>query len=349
MDFSNLKSMVVVLVGFLLPIAVFAQGGRPAIGIQYYGINLPQASFAPKKIPGIPEKDYKWPTIQDINLYADLGMNVIRVAFVWERMQPQLYGSLVASELKSLDAIVDHAERISVTVVLDVHNYGYFQGQVVGDAAVSADALADLWRRLAERYRSRPKVAFGIMNEPSRQDAAKWVEIQQKSIDAIRRAGARQLILVTGTNYSGAHSWFKKKGEMSNAEALIKVKDPASNYMVEVHQYFDIDSSGTRPECVSASVGVERLKAFTEWLRQTGKRGFLGEFGASKHPTCIAALRETMRYLNSNKDVWGGWTYWAAAAWFGDYIFNVYPPDPVKYPQIPVLVEAVRLHRSNID
>lgn len=342
MEFSYLKNLLWVFALVFAPLWVMGAEQTTPAAIYYRGINLPQAAFASQNIPGIPNKDYKWPTAHDIDLYADMGFNLIRVAFLWERMQPKLYSPLTKAELASLDAVIDHAEDRKLTVLLDVHNFGHYRGIPIGAEEVNAEALANLWKRLAERYKKRPHVAFGIMNEPFKQAPLAWAIAQQKSIDAIRAAGANQLILLSGTSYSGAHSWLKSRGDASNADVFSVVNDPANNYMIEVHQYFDSNSSGTHLECVSEDVGKERLLEFTKWLRKTGQRGFLGEFGASKDPVCVEALRRTLGFMAENSDVWGGWAYWAAAAWFGNYMFNIYPPDADKYPQVPVLKQALQ-------
>jgi endoglucanase len=32
----------------------------------------------------------------------------------------------------------------------------------------------------------------------------------------------------------------------------------------------------------------------------------------------LAALDQTLKYISENSDVWIGWTFWAAGAWWGD-------------------------------
>ena len=54
----------------------------------------------------------------------------------------------------------------------------------------------------------------------------------------------------------------------------------------EMHQYLDSDGSGTSDQCVSSTIGAERLQAATQWLQQTGYKGFLGEIGAGSNRTC---------------------------------------------------------------
>jgi len=306
------------------------------------GVNLANAGFGGKVRPGVHGVNYLWPKPDDIDLYAGLGANAFRIAFLWERMQPKLFGPLDEAEAGRLDALVKRGDEKGVTVILDVHNYAAYYDQLIGSADVPNDAFFDLWRRLAVRYKDHPSVAFGLMNEPNKHKAADWAPLAEGALAAIRQAGARQLVLVPGTKWSGAHAWLAKDGALSNAEALGGLKDPARNFVFEVHQYFDANTSGTNASCVSATIGVERLKAFTEWARKTGNKGFLGEFGASKDPVCMEALKNTLQYMADNADVWKGWTYWAAAPWFGNYMFNVYPPDPARFPQIEILKQAMQ-------
>jgi endoglucanase len=90
------------------------------------------------------------------------------------------------------------------------------------------------------------------------------------------------------------------------------ITDPANNYAFEVHQYLDDNSSGQSGTCVSATIGSQRLVAFTAWLKRNNKKGFLGEFGGANNPTCEAAIYDMLNYMQANRDVWLGWTWWAA-------------------------------------
>ena len=42
-------------------------------------------------------------------------------------------------------------------------------------------------------------------------------------------------------------------------------------------------------------------------------------------------------YMNENADVWQGWTYWAAGAWWGDYPMSIEPKAGVDREQMGVL------------
>jgi endoglucanase len=113
--------------------------------------------------------------------------------------------------------------------------------------------------------------------------------------------------------------------------------DPLDNLAIEFHQYFDSDSSGTSTDCVRAQIGVERLSKATAWLRKQGLRGFMGELATANNPVCTETLKHTLNYMLEHSDVWMGWTWWAAGAWWGNYPFSISPKDGEDKPQMATL------------
>jgi endoglucanase len=326
----------------MLPMLAVAQDAR---GVRYAGVNLAGAEFNSSKKPGTLFKDYTYPSESDYAYFASRGMNAIRLPLLWERLQPQANSELDAAQLSLLRTAVERAKAKKMVVVLDVHNYAKYGGVRLGGSEVPVAVLADLWRRLADEFKNDDSVIFGLMNEPNGIGATEWADAAQAAINAIRAAGANNLVLVPGTAYSGAHSWNGTwYGGTSNADALLKIADPANRIAFEAHQYLDADFSGTSGECVSEDIGVRKLNVFTTWLREHGKRGFLGEFGASSNATCMAALRQMLEHMESNDDVWLGWTYWAAGAWWpAAYPFNVQPgKDGLEKPQMTVLTPMAK-------
>ncbi len=59
---------------------------------------------------------------------------------------------------------------------------------------------------------------------------------------------------------------------------LGSLTDSENKLVYEMHQYLDSDGSGTSATCVSATIGSERLKAATQWLKTNKKLAILGEF-----------------------------------------------------------------------
>ena len=114
------------------------------------------------------------------------------------------------------------------------------------------------------------------MNEPHDMSTELWLEDANVAIQAIRRAGAHNLLLVPGNAWTGGHSWTHDWYGTPNAEVMLGIADSLDNYAYEIHQYLDSDYSGTSPECITAAEASEKLIDFTNWAKENGKRAFLG-------------------------------------------------------------------------
>lgn len=316
-----------------LALSVLApQTGAGAVSLT--GINLAGGEFG--GLLSVYGKGYIYPDDAQMRAFRDRGMNVFRVPVRWERLQPVLGAPLDAVEMARLDHVIASATGMGVSVILDVHNYARYARQPLGSPGVPTASLRDLWVRLASHYRGNERVIFGLMNEPVKIGAAEWAAIAGDTVRGIRGTGARNLILVPGTNWSGAHSWTKSIGAgASNGDAMAGFNDPGHNMAFDFHQYFDANSSGTSGFCVTPQQAEARLAVATTWLRATGNRGMLTEFGIGQSPDCAVVLTTALRHMATNHE-WLGWTIWASSAWFGTYKFNLYP-FPTPPPQLEVL------------
>jgi endoglucanase len=308
--------------------------------VQFKGVNLASAEFGENSLPGVYGTDYVYPEPNgNTNYFVQKGMNVFRLPFKWERLQNSAGGALNSVELTRLKNNVNYiTNNMNSFVLLDPHNYARYYGKSIGSAVAGAPSsaqFADFWIKLANEFKGNAKVMFGLMNEPYSFDSEKWAQIAQQAINAIRSTGADQLILVPGTRWTGAHSWFTSGGDSgkSNADALISIQD--SNFAFEFHQYFDSDFSGTNAQCRSPNTDVvNRMHTLTNWLKTNNKRGFLGEFGAGNNPLCNEAANNVLNHLEANNDVWMGWTWWAAGPWWGNYFMSLEPKSGVDAPQM---------------
>jgi endoglucanase len=299
---------------------------------RYGGVNLSGPELG-SVVPGKNFTNYIFPSHALIDYYASKKMNIVRLPFRWLRLQPAASAPFDTGYLALLDDVVTYATGKGVAVLLDVHDYGRFDGGILGDA-VPAAVFADLWSKLAAHYKANAKVFFGLMNEPHDQPLDKWLVAVNAAIAAIRGTGAKNLITVPGTAWTGAHSWVSS----GNAATMLGVVDSGNNYVFEVHQYLDGNSSGTSDACVSATVGSQRLAAFTAWAKAHGKRAILGEFGGGRNTTCYSALDDQLTYMDNNPDVWLGWTYWAGGPWWpATYPFALDPVDGQDRPQMATL------------
>ena len=303
--------------------------------LSWRGVSLAGAEFGESKLPGSYGADYIYPANESVGYYKAKGMNLVRVPFRWERLQPQLNQDFDAAELARLKSLVDAAAAHGVDVLLDPHNYARYRGEIVGSDAVPHTAFADFWRRLALQFKDNPHILFGLMNEPHSMATETWVAAANAGIAAIRGTGASNVITVPGNGWTGAHSWSQNFYGTPNAQAMLNVTDSGNKLLFEVHQYLDGDSSGQSATCVSPTIGVERLRDFTGWLKANGKRGLLGEFAGGDNDTCRQAVSATLQYMKDNGDQWAGWVWWAGGPWWpADYIYDIEPKAGSDRPQM---------------
>ena len=140
----------------------------------------------------------------------------------------------------------------------------------------------------------------------------------QTVIDAIRGAGAKQLILVPNSRGSDVDHWGKyaPNGGSLDSVAALSITDKANNIAFDMHAYQDNPASPTSY--------VDLVTPVTQWAIKHRKRLFLSECGvvngAANGPSAISNL---LSYLNAHRSVWVGWTAWNLAPYnltqAGDY------------------------------
>ena len=300
------------------------------------GINLAGAEFG--KVGEAYGKGYLYPSSQTIAYFADKGFTAVRLPFLWERLQPRLYKEFNVAEAKRLLQSIDRIRLKGMVAIVDPHNYARYGDKLIGSEEVPQSAFADFWRRLAVLLSSREDVVFGLMNEPYDISAEDWLSAANSAIAAIRQTGAGNLVLVPGTAWTGAHSWAGGDYGTPNASVMLDVVDSANHFAYEVHQYLDSDFSGKNDECSRAADAVKAIGDFGTWLREHGRRGFLGEFAVPMAAACQPALQDMVSAVEQSTDVWLGWSYWAGGDWWTpDEPLNIQPVKGSDRPQMQTL------------
>jgi len=347
----KLTASINIIIIFAIVVLVVAQFQSPTWGKKWVflvGVNIAGAEFSNDLIPGTFGQDYIYPEPSSIDYYASKGMNVIRVPVLWERLQRDLGARLDEPEMRRVDAVVSYAASKRMKIVIDVHNYAEYSKAVIGSKRTPVDALGQLWRQIAARYKNNDFVIFGLMNEPTGLPTETWLKAANIAISDIRKTGAKNLILVPGNGWSSARDWMSAIYGTPNSEVMLNVTDPADNFVYDVHQYFNKDFTGSKPDCQSVEIGVKSLTPFTQWARKHRKRGFLGEFGAGSDQTCLDTLDRVLKFMAANSDVWLGWTYWAGGTWWPkDYFTNIEPLDKKDRPQMSILKRYIK--DKNVD
>lgn len=331
------RKLTGLVLGMILTLLAPVAGHARCDGNQILkGVNLAGAEFNGEQLPGVLFKNYIYPSPDEIAYFSAQGANTIRLPFLWERIQPVLFGELAPAELQQIAATVALAKASNMCVILDVHNYGTYRGKPIGSPQVPVQAFVNLWTRLASRFDDAAVTAFGLMNEPAHISVDQWAAAAQQTVLALRKQRRPNLILVAGGRWSGVHDWFSVSNGVSNATAFATFQDPDKRTLIEVHQYADANYSGTGQQCIAASHFAPMFANIATWATTHGQRLFLGEFGVPANPACLAAL-EAMLAQTTNLAVWRGWTYWAAGQWWGDYPLSVAQKNGQHAPQMAVI------------
>lgn len=230
--------------------------------------------------------------------------------------------TLDSTYLGKLKKTVNYITENGASAVLDLHNYGRYNGAII----TSTDNFKTFWKNLAAEFKDNENVIFDTNNEFHDMDQDLVLSLNQAAIDGIRAAGATsQYIFVEGNMWTGAWHW------VGTNENLADLTDPQDKIIYEMHQYLDSDGSGTSETCVSETIGAERLATATEWLRANNKLGFLGEFAGGPNAVCKEAVTGLLDFLVENSDVWTGASWWAAGPWWDQYMYSFEPPSGKAY------------------
>lgn len=289
----------------------------------------------------------------------DKGLNAFRLPVSWQYvLNSKLGGPLDPTKFATYNSLVQGCINSGAAMcIIDIHNYGRWNGKVVGQGGPSNADFASLWSQLATHYRSSPQVAFGIMNEPvsfqthvsprvatdNQQhdlNIPTWGDSVQAAVTAIRAAGATsQTIFLPGSNYSSAGNFVKNSA--STLSKIVNLDGSNNNLIFDVHQYLDASYSGTSTEC--AHNNVAEFKSLASWLRSNGRQAMLTETGGGgSADSCLAKLCEQFDVLNDNSDVYLGWTAWSAGSFKTTYKLALTPTlDGESWTDVPLLTQCV--------
>ncbi|AVS76392.1 transposase [Paracidovorax cattleyae] len=174
------------------------------------------------------------------------------------------------------------------------------------------DGLPDLWSRIVQRLRDHPAVfGWGLMNEPhtgKEKNAdgtpfdmrAHWLRIATRAAARIFDFDRRHFVFICGNEYASARLWPKV------SDGLSAIPDPHGLIVYEAHNYLDSGGKGggawlNPKERVAPDTGEKMVTPFVEWLKDNGKRGFLGEHGYPEgNASAEIATRRMLQLLQRN-------------------------------------------------
>ena len=309
------------------------------------GVSLAGAEFGTHQSefsnenPGNYGTDYTFPTVDTIQYFSKAGVDLVRLPFRWERIQPTLGGELDSLHLHRLRKVARASKESGMFVILDLHNYGRYRLEengivreyiidqsVDGRVPVSRAHFVDLWKRLTLAFRGdRSVVGYGLMNEPHDMGGSDWKAISQAAVDEIRKYDRETAVVVAGDDWSSAERFWTANGSKA------WIRDPSNYVVYEAHCYFDSDASGKYPNSFNSEKsadpeitnrGVQRVMPFLDWCHENGVRGLIGEYGTPRDPHWGDVTTE---FLTACKKARVAVCYWAAGEWWGDYPLSIQP------------------------
>lgn len=319
-------------------LGVLAPAKSQAAGVELVGLNLSGAGFGPGALPGKNGTNYFFPTETYFQQWRNKGIRLIRFPIIWERLQPTLGGPLDPTYAELIDQTFRYADQYDMQIILDLHNYMRYRGEVIGTGSVTYAHFRDVNLKIAQRWAGvKSLYAYDIMNEPH--DATtQWPIAAQHGIDGIRVMDNVRPIMIEGNGWANASIW-----PQWNA-SLLALKDPADNLIFQAHLYFDgVYGGGSYKSfdvaTVSADYGVERVRPFVDWLKKYNKKGFIGEYGVpADEPRWLPIMDGMLAYLRDNCIPS---TYWAAGPGWANYRLAVEPINGVDRPQWPTLKKYI--------
>ncbi|WP_373290449.1 glycoside hydrolase family 5 protein [Pseudomonas asuensis] len=316
-------------------LAGLAFGGTAAQAepIDLVSLNLSGAGFAPHVLPGINGTNYIFPIESYFQQWSARGIKTFRFPIIWERLQPKLGGPLDPTYVALIDRTFGYAQKHNIKIILDLHNYARYRGQVIGTSSVPYARYQEIMTKIAQQWSKQPALyAYDIMNEPNGA-LAYWATAAQYGINGVRAVDKTRPIIVEGNGWSSATRWAEWN------DPLLNLKDPSNNIIFSAHSYFDENAGGSYGDVdvnkLDVMYGVNRVKPFVEWLKKHGQRGYIGEFGVpDNNPRWNILMDNMLAYLKENCVPA---SYWAAGPGWGNYFMSVEPINGVERPQWPTL------------
>jgi endoglucanase len=100
---------------------------------------------------------------------TDDGLNTFRLPVGWQYLVDAVGGTLNANHWATYDKQIQGClDAGAAMCIVDVHNYGRWNGAIVGQGGPTDVQFASLWSQIAAKYKGNAKIAFGVMNEPVR-------------------------------------------------------------------------------------------------------------------------------------------------------------------------------------
>ena len=247
-----------------------------------------------------PGAGYYYPHPGSFAVLAARGLTVVRIAVLWERIQPTLKGALDPVEMAAITTSVNAANAAGIKVIFDLHNYARYDtlangtsggvyilgqnapathnGATVG--GTMSDCFADVWTRIMNYYNTGQLWAAELTNEPHDcpNGVTDWQAASRQAVEAIRLVSPTAKIVVGGYSYSSVLNWITSNGSTPWLTETIPAgqtgagspRNTDTNILWCGHQYFDRNSSlgaysGTYTATYASELSSAQSSGYASW------------------------------------------------------------------------------------
>jgi endoglucanase len=246
---------------------------------------------------------------------------------------------------KRIDWALDQALSRKLSVILDVHHFE----EIHKDPNANKERLYALWRQIATRYASRPpQVAFEVLNEPNGELKPELVnEIMARSLAIIRETNPDRIVMIEPYFWASAEHlasltvpandpnvvgqfhmyqpilfthqgaewmepWYRTMGVVFPGPPTTPIKPVAAaetqDWVMQFFAMYNNEPAATNP---SGPVTVyAHFDLAAKWVKQTGHRIYLGEFGAIRGADEQSRQNYVWLVRTEAERRGMGWAYW---------------------------------------
>jgi mannan endo-1,4-beta-mannosidase len=174
-----------------------------------------------------------------------------------------------------IDSVVKEYTGMGIVVMIECH-----------DAASNRTEATQFWTDAANRYKGNPYVWFNAENEPTWNDNAQWLSLQQHYLRAIRATGAENIFVADVQNSGNDAGWDGARPVYDPSMGPELVRDQC-NVLFDQHEYGGVDDS----------IGAA---AYWDNVHEAGLAMLVGEFGYKGSSASDAgAERQNLNGANS--------------------------------------------------
>lgn len=288
-------------------------------------------------------------TASDLDLIAQSGANVVRVPFEYglflnEKDSSGNYTYKSAEDIalawKYLDWIITECGKRGIYVILDMHvvpgrqnQGGWCENYTFFEDAKAQNAVVDLWKQIASRYKSNQAVAgYDLINEPQAKVAV-LEPIYNKIYKAIRSVDSRHIIFM---EENCVYCGYTDPDVKSKKDVIGALPRPSKynwqNVVYSTHDYFynrDPKFNNNIDTTTSVAVLKQRMKIKTDKI--VAKRAdynvpyYVGEFSHLGTTENLSTYKEAWKYGMDLYDKYNiSYTPWSYKASWEPYFGLIY-------------------------